>query len=51
MMREEVYRFNFTDEEGTYKTLLDLKQIFKTHQKTNKDFNIPEPEELKIDLK
>jgi len=25
MMREEVYRFNFTDEEGTYKTLLDLK--------------------------
>ena len=29
-------------------TLKELKEIFKSHQKTNKDFNLPEPEDTGV---
>ena len=48
LSNEYCHSYALEQEEGEYLTLKDLRDIFKTQQKTNGDFNLPEPEELGV---
>ena len=43
LSKEHIHSYNLEDIEAEYLTLKELRDIFKIHQKTNKDFNLPEP--------
>ena len=41
MMSLHCHIYELNEEEGEYQALKDLREVFKTHQKTNKDFRLP----------
>lgn len=45
-MVEYLHRYSLTEEEGEYQVLMDLKKIFASHLKENKELGLPKPGDI-----